>query len=93
MRRALFIAAYDVRAPRRLVKALAVVKGYASGGQKSAYECWLSHTERQALLGEIADVLDLTVDSFALIPLETRTPVATLGVALVPSDPDFYYFG
>jgi len=93
MRRSLFVAAYDVRAPRRLAKALRIIKGYASGGQKSAYECWLSAVERRALLDEMADVLDMTVDSFALIPLEVRTPVATLGVAVKPTDPDFFYFG
>lgn len=93
MHRKLYLAAYDVRQPARLPKALRVVKGYASGGQKSAYECWLTFSERGSLQAEIADVLDLTEDSFALIPLAPRRPLITLGVAREPCDPDFFYIG
>ena len=93
MQRFLFIAAYDIREPRRLAKVLAVIKGYASGGQKSAYECWITLRERQQMTREVAEVMDQTEDSFALIPLHIRKPVAALGAAVEPADPDFYYFG
>ncbi len=42
MARTLYLVAYDVRRPSRLRKALRVLKDYASGGQKSAFECYLS---------------------------------------------------
>lgn len=93
MHRKLYLAAYDVREPNRLPRALRVVKGFASGGQKSAYECWLYSSERSELQAHIASVLDLTEDSFAVIPLEPKKPLITLGVAEKPADPDLFYFG
>ncbi|WP_435101148.1 CRISPR-associated endonuclease Cas2 [Arhodomonas sp. AD133] len=93
MPRKLYLAAYDVRDPGRLRAALTVIKGYASGGQKSAYECWLTHDEHQALHRAMDFVLNLHEDSFMAIPLEPRKPIATLGVAVKPVDPDYFYFG
>lgn len=93
MHRKLFLAAYDVRDPRRLARALRVVRGYASGGQKSAYECWLLPSERRSLLRDMASVLDFQEDSFAIIPLEPKKPLITLGQAVQPVDPQFFYFG
>ncbi|WP_290652124.1 CRISPR-associated endonuclease Cas2 [Aquisalimonas sp.] len=93
MRRKLYLAAYDVRDHARLAQALRVIRGYASGGQKSAYECWLTPAERRALQREMAGVLDLAVDAFSVIPLELRRPLVTLGAAIKPADPDFFYFG
>lgn len=93
MVRKLFIVAYDVRRPSRLRAALRVVRGFASGGQKSAYECWLTEPERAELTRRMCEVLDLRVDAFALIPLEPRRPVTTLGKAVKPADPEFFYLG
>lgn len=93
MHRKLYVAAYDVRDPRRLVQALRVVKGYASGGQKSAYECWLTGGECRELRAEMAAVLDLSKDTFALIPLSPRKPLVTLGAAIEPVDPEYLYLG
>lgn len=93
MPRELYIVAYDVRAPGRLAAALRVVKGFASGGQKSAYECWLSAGERHELQDRLADVLDLSEDSIAFVPLELRQPVSALGTAIAPRDPAYFYIG
>ncbi|MCG5541925.1 MULTISPECIES: CRISPR-associated endonuclease Cas2 [unclassified Halorhodospira] len=93
MPRKLYLAAYDVRSPSRLARAVRVIKGYASGGQKSAYECWLTPAERTALHQEMAEVIDPDEDQFALLPLEPRRPLVTLGAAEAPADPDFFYFG
>lgn len=92
MQRSLFIAAYDVREPARLKRALKVTKQYACGGQKSAYECWLDNSERQQILSDMAAVLE-PEDSFALIPLDPRRGVIALGVAMPATDPQFFYFG
>jgi CRISPR-associated protein Cas2 len=90
--RILYLAAYDVTDPDRLQAALHVLKGYACGGQKSVFECYLTERERQALVMEIRQVLDLTHDRFLLLPLG-EVKVRTLGIALPPADPDFYYVG
>ncbi|MEA3643999.1 MAG: CRISPR-associated endonuclease Cas2, partial [Lamprobacter sp.] len=44
--RTLYIAAYDVSDNARLRDALKVLKGYASGRQKSVFECFLTDAER-----------------------------------------------
>lgn len=93
MQRRLYVVAYDVRHPKRLAAALRVVKGFASGGQKSAYECWLTEHERKALQEGLDRVVDFDRDSVAFFPLELRHPMSALGTAVVPADPDFYYFG
>lgn len=93
MERSLYLAAYDVSNPTRLARVLKVVRGFASGGQKSAYECWLTTAEWRALHREVARVIDPDQDRFALFPLAPRRPLVTLGVAEPPADPDIFYFG
>ena len=87
-----YLAAYDVTDPDRLQGALHVLKGYACGGQKSVFECFLTEHEQRALVDEVRAVLDLTRDRFLLLPLGHIT-VRTLGIAIPPSDPEFYYVG
>lgn len=91
--RDLYLAAYDVTDPERLQQALHVLKGYACGGQKSVFECFLTGRERSALLGEVRSVLDISADRFLLLPLPEQRRVRVLGIAVAPSDPDFYYVG
>jgi CRISPR-associated protein Cas2 len=91
--RDLYIAAYDISSPRRLRAALKAVKGYATGGQKSAYECFLTPGERRKLLVELRTVLDPLQDRFLLIRLDPRSRVHTLGIAEQPKDPPFFYCG
>lgn len=43
--RQLHLAAYDVREPSRLAAALQLVRAYATGGQKSVYEIFLTLAE------------------------------------------------
>lgn len=90
--RSLHLAAYDIRHPRRLRKALHVLKDFASGGQKSVFECYLTATERRELLDRIAQVMDLDDDRFLIVPLGSGA-VKVLGVAVQPADPGFYYVG
>ncbi|OGT88640.1 MAG: CRISPR-associated protein Cas2 [Gammaproteobacteria bacterium RIFOXYA12_FULL_61_12] len=91
MNRRLYLAAYDVADPRRLRHSLELVKGYATGGQKSAYECWLSDGERAALLKEMSLLLEEDQDSFLLIGLDPRSTVLTLGIADEPHDASLFY--
>ncbi|TSE31880.1 CRISPR-associated endonuclease Cas2 [Tepidimonas charontis] len=91
--RSLYLAAYDVADARRLRLSLELVKGHATGGQKSVYECFLTDAERERLLHDIARVLDEDADCFLLIGLDPRSRVHTLGRAQTPADPDHFYLG
>ena len=91
--RSLFLAAYDVSDPGRLRRALIVLKGYATGGQKSVFECWLTPGETKALLAEIAAELDMVEDRFFLIRLDPRSKTQALGIAVKPVDPSWFYVG
>lgn len=88
-----YLAAYDVTDSDRLQAALHVLKGYACGGQKSVFECFLTGRERQALLMEMRGVLDAREDRFLLLPLPGYRRARALGIAVRPCDPDFYYVG
>ena len=88
-----FLAAYDVAAPRRLRAALALVRGYATGGQKSVHEIFLTVAERRELLHAMAQILDEAADRFFLLRLDPRSRIYALGVAARPADPDYFYLG
>ena len=72
--------------------ALQVLKGYSTGGQKSVFECFLTDAERNRLLAEAAAVLE-PEDSFLMVRVDARTQVLTLGIAVPPEDPPFFYVG
>ncbi|TPW09842.1 MAG: CRISPR-associated protein Cas2 [Halothiobacillaceae bacterium] len=56
--RALYIAAYDISDARRLRRALDTLKCYATGGQESLFECYLSVAERLRLIEEMRCIVD-----------------------------------
>ena len=91
--RDLYITAYDIASARRLRAALKLVKGYATGGQKSAYECFLTRAERRDLLEKLRAVIEPDEDRVLLIRLDPRSRVHTLGIAEAPQDPPFFYCG
>ena len=78
-----YLAAYDVTDPERLQAALHVLKGYACGGQKSVFECFLTVRERGALLAEVRGVLDTREDRFMLLPLPGHRDIRGLGLSLI----------
>jgi CRISPR-associated protein Cas2 len=91
--RSLYLAAYDVTDPRRLRKALGLVKGYSTGGQKSVHECFLTISERERLLRDMAAVLEEAEDSFLLLRLDPRARVLILGKAIEPMDAPYFHVG
>ncbi|WP_295889063.1 CRISPR-associated endonuclease Cas2 [uncultured Thiohalocapsa sp.] len=91
--RKLHIAAYDVADDGRLRDALKLLKGYASGRQKSVFECFLTDAERAALLTGVRAVLDPIEDRFALLRVEPRGKCRVLGRAEPPADPPWFYVG
>ena len=91
--RQLYLAAYDISCNRRLRKALYILRGYASGGQKSVFECFLTSTEKSQLLDEMALVIDPVEDRFILLRLTGAKHIRTLGKAVLPQDGSFFYVG
>lgn len=91
--RILYLAAYDVSDDGRLAAALDCVRAYATGGQKSVHEVWLTAAEKGALLQEMDQLLHAAEDSFILIRLDPRQRVYTLGLGVPPSNPDWFYVG
>ena len=65
-RRSLFIAAYDVASDSRRHQMHRAVKAYATGGQKSVFECFLTPMERQALWVRGRRLIDEREDRFAV---------------------------
>ena len=91
--RSLYLAAYDISRPRCLAAALKLTRAYATGGQKSLHEVFLTPAERQHLIENISALLDLETDRFLLIRLDPRSRVYTLGKAVQPADSDYFYIG
>jgi CRISPR-associated protein Cas2 len=91
--RLLHLACYDVSEPRRLSEALKLARVYATGGQKSVHELFLTPAERTDLVEDMSALLDLAIDRFLLLRLDPRSRVHTLGKAVPPSDPDYFYVG
>ena len=92
-KRKLHIAAYDVRDPSRLKRMLQVIKDYATGGQKSAYECYLTQNEQIEMIDRVMQTIDLEDDRFACIELRQSNQPKTLGKAIKPQDLGYFYIG
>lgn len=92
MKRTLCLAAYDVRDPKRLLNMLYTVKDFACGGQKSAFECWLSGREKNELLQRAQSVM-AQEDAFLLVRLSVRNTVHILGIAAPARNEAFLYLG
>ncbi len=89
----LCLVAYDVRSPKRLRKILHLVNDYASGGQKSVKECYLSRPDMQSLIKRALEILDRDHDSFMIIPLVNNNALYLLGKARMPLSSDYIYLG
>ena len=91
--RDLYLAAYDIAQPRRLNGALRLTRAYATGGQKSVHELFLTPAERHVLVEDMSVLLDMETDRFLLLRLDPRSRVFALGKAIAPADPDYFYAG
>lgn len=91
--RRLYLAAYDIADTHRRHTLCALVRAYATGGQKSVYECFLTAGERKALLQAVRGVIQETEDRFLLLRLDPRARVVVLGLAREPRDRPFFYYG
>ena len=88
--RQLHLACYDIACPNRLARALKLTRTYATGGQKSVHEVFLTETERDKMVRDMSELLDLGVDRFLLLRLDPRSPVRVLGKAIAPTEPRIF---
>lgn len=93
MTRELYLVAYDIREPKRLHKVHKILKEFSCGGQKSAFECYLTDGERKELITRAEQCMDLDEDSLLVIALIDRDAVSTLGIATKPVDELYTYLG
>jgi CRISPR-associated protein Cas2 len=91
--RILHLACYDVAEPRRLNSALKLARRYATGGQKSAHELFLTPAERDTLVADMRALLQTATDRFLLLRLDPRSRQYSLGKAVPAADPDYFYVG
>lgn len=89
--RPLYLIAYDIHCPERLSQALHAVRHHATGGQKSVFECYLNQTEKNHLMAQLQSIVCRTEDSCLILQLDPRMHITTLGIALCPTDPDWFY--
>lgn len=66
--RDLYLTAYDITDESRLRTALELNRRFATGGQKSVHEIYLSPAEKGDLIANMLTVLEETEDRFLLIP-------------------------
>lgn len=93
MLRHLFIIGYDIASPRRLRRALKVVKAHAIGGQKSMYECWLTGGELQQTMRALIEPQENHAIFIDVDEVAQRAQVHVLGVGIAPEDGEFFYQG
>lgn len=93
MNRRLYLAAYDISSPRRLRAALSLLKGAASGRQKSVFECFLTGGERRELIKAMIGIINPAEDRFLLLPLTAADEIKTLGKGVAPGDHSYWYIG
>jgi len=91
--RHLYLIAYDVCEPARLNQVRDVLKAYSTGGQKSVYECWLTGTELTEVTETLRRIIVPEEDRVHVVTLDGRSRPHTLGIAVPPADPAFFYFG
>lgn len=93
MNRTLYLIAYDITDSRRLNSARYLLKGYSTGGQKSVFECFLTDAELSYLTGLLGKLIFKEEDRVHVFTMDGRSATHTLGIAVQPKDPAYFYIG
>lgn len=80
-RRTPYIIAYDISCPTRQRHARELLRGYASGGQYSMFECWLTATEYRHVKNTLEQTLHPATDRLHIFRLTEQTEPRLLGKA------------
>lgn len=91
--RTLYIIAYDITDQKRLGQVRYFLKGYSTGGQKSVYECFLEKEELKFIISKLKRLINPTEDRIHIFRIDGRCKVLTLGIAVPPLDPKYFYIG
>lgn len=84
---------YDITDSRRLNSARYLLKGYSTGGQKSVFECFLTDAELAYLTGMLGRLILKEEDRVHVFTMDGRSVTHTLGIAVQPKDPAYFYIG
>lgn len=79
--RHLYLISYDIAHTRRLYRVHKAMKAYASGGQKSCYECWMTEHEITILKQELSGLMDREEDRIHIFQLDQRMHIELIGCA------------
>jgi len=93
MNRNLYLIAYDITDSNRLNTIRRILKGYSTGGQKSVFECFLTQAELDQIVSEINETIDDEKDRVHIFAMDGRSKTHTLGIAVQPADPEYFYVG
>jgi CRISPR-associated protein Cas2 len=91
--RRLYLIAYDITDEKRLSQVREFLKGYSTGGQKSVYECFLTDGELRHVIEVLSGLIDDEEDRVHIFTMDARSKTHTLGIAVQPSDPSYFYIG
>lgn len=92
IKRRLFVCCYDISDDKARREVHRVVRSFSCGGQKSAYECFLSPSEAALLLAMTKGALDDS-DNLVLQPISDAREIMTLGCVIKPVNLGFCYLG
>lgn len=93
MSRTLYLIAYDISNPKRLNAVRHFLKAYSTGGQKSVYECFLTHRELEEVADGLEERIKPSKDRIHIFTMDGRSRTHTLGIAVQPVDPEYFYIG
>lgn len=91
--RMLFVIAYDITEDNRLNRVRTFLKGYSTGGQKSVYECFLTESELNHIAEELRYMIDEDQDRIHIFQVDRRAKIYSLGIAVLPKDPSYFFIG
>lgn len=89
----LYIIAYDIADEKRLNRVRYFLKNYSTGGQKSVYECFLSYEELKFVISRLKRLIFEHEDRVHIFRIDARSRVHTLGIAIPPKNPSYFYIG
>lgn len=93
MNRRLYLIAYDITNEKRLNRVRYLLKGYSTGGQKSVYECFLTEAELNHIYKHLKGLIAKDEDRIHIFTMDGRSKTHTLGIAVQPNDPEYFYIG
>ncbi|MCP2041863.1 CRISPR-associated protein Cas2 [Neisseria sp. HSC-16F19] len=85
--RRFYLFAYDIADRRRRTRVQRLLRGYAVGGQKSLFECWLTTHELNGLCHTLPPLLDVGDRLHVLSLGRNPAPVYYGGAASLRYDP------